>query len=424
MPNQDPIQSPQNTAAPADPQTANSSPVREPPAAPPVIFPQSDLPPFPPAFQDLPKDDTTNTNDIKMPQPVVVETPGSSAPPDVSSTIPKPKKKFGGGKIIATILGLVVLVGGVGAGIILTRQQQILKPRAENNCGAQNCDSTEVCCLTGCKKIADGGCDSGGTGRACPNSGDPTVDGCVGRNVGDEYCSAGTKRHCTWNDSLGECVGSIVSGSCACLPNPHGTPEPNPISCGSVTCDGCTQKCCPTGCKPKGTSCSSTTPSPTPTATPSLGCNALCVPDSNQCMTINGVSLTCYESTSGNRVLAYCRNASCLNQTDCICPTVPPIAPSCIAVKAYDASWAALSSTQLSALTAGDTVNFCVNGSGGTFDKAQFEIGTTVELETSTIRPGTSDFCQSYTILSTDTTVTVLAKIHDQTTNTWVGENF
>jgi hypothetical protein len=45
-----------------------------------------------------------------------------------------PKKKFGGGKIIATILGLVLLVGGVGAGVVLTQQQQLFQPKAAGSC--------------------------------------------------------------------------------------------------------------------------------------------------------------------------------------------------------------------------------------------------------------------------------------------------
>jgi hypothetical protein len=72
-------------------------------------------------------------------------------------------------------------------------------------------------------------------------------------------------------------------------------------------------------------------------------------------------------------------------------------------------------------------VNFCVSGSAttGTFDKAQFEINATLEPETTTRRispESPNDFCQSYTILSTDTTVVVRAKIHN-TILGWFGES-
>jgi hypothetical protein len=92
-------------------------------------------------------------------------------------------------------------------------------------------------------------------------------------------------------------------------------------------------------------------------------------------------------------------------------------APMCVAVNAYDPSWSSLSTAQLSALAVGAQVNFCVGGSApsGTFDKAQFTINGVQQAETTTVRPGSTDFCQSYTILATDTTVSVTAKIHHST---------
>lgn len=126
MPNQnDPSQNQNNN------QQFNSSPIQEPTVTPPVIFPQSDLPPLPPAFQDLAKNDAPNAPSANQPTDQSLNSnSGSDTPSDISSLIPKPKKKFGSGKIIATILGIVVLVGGVGAGVVVTQQQQILQPKA------------------------------------------------------------------------------------------------------------------------------------------------------------------------------------------------------------------------------------------------------------------------------------------------------
>jgi hypothetical protein len=97
---------------------------------------------------------------------------------------------------------------------------------------------------------------------------------------------------------------------------------------------------------------------------------------------------------------------------------------SCSNVKAYSSTWTLLTSAQLSALAPDTVVNFCVAGtaSAGVFDKAQFKIGTTLGGETTTPRPGaTNEFCQSYTIKSTDTTINVKAKIN-HTTLGWQGE--
>jgi hypothetical protein len=134
-----------------------------------------------------------------------------------------------------------------------------------------------------------------------------------------------------------------------------------------------------------------------------------------------------------------CRKAECPTAQNCQCaasPTPPlpthtptptptptptltptPAAPYCAAVKAYDVSWNALTNAQLSSLTAGTSINFCVTGTApsGTFDMARFTIDGIERTVTTLQRPGSTDFCQSYTILSTDTTVTVSALIHHST---------
>jgi hypothetical protein len=68
-------------------------------------------------------------------------------------------------------------------------------------------------------------------------------------------------------------------------------------------------------------------------------------------------------------------------------------------------------------LGVGKTVNFCVLGtaSEGTFDRAKFTINTVAQTETTTKRPTTNDYCQSYTIPSGVTTFNVTAQIHHVT---------
>lgn len=86
------------------------------PAAP-VMSPQADLPPLPMDTQpETKKEDAPSGNP-----------PAPEGQPVISSV---PKKKFGTGKIIATILGILLLVGGVGAGIFLTNEQQLFKQSA------------------------------------------------------------------------------------------------------------------------------------------------------------------------------------------------------------------------------------------------------------------------------------------------------
>jgi len=81
-----------------------------------------------------------------VPQDTVNPSPANSTPSDTGSAAPNndlamsgvvgttpPKKKFAGGKIIATILGLFLLVGGVGAGVFLTGQNQDIREKAATN---------------------------------------------------------------------------------------------------------------------------------------------------------------------------------------------------------------------------------------------------------------------------------------------------
>jgi hypothetical protein len=64
-------------------------------------------------------------------------------------------------------------------------------------------------------------------------------------------------------------------------------------------------------------------------------------------------------------------------------PTLPPIGAACNNVKAYDSGWNPLSGFDLSSLNAGDIVRFAVGGTtdSGFFDKARFTINGTLRPE-------------------------------------------
>ncbi|KKQ92121.1 MAG: hypothetical protein UT17_C0003G0144 [Candidatus Woesebacteria bacterium GW2011_GWB1_39_10] len=124
----------------------------------PVVFPQTDLPPLPPDFQtvqNVPPDSSVTATSTTTATNVIsnVQT-GSAAPADLPPIIVStPKKKFGGGKIIATILGLFLLVGGISGGVILTRQG----PGFTNKAGGSGdtCDfgTTPGQCEANCEAI-------------------------------------------------------------------------------------------------------------------------------------------------------------------------------------------------------------------------------------------------------------------------------
>src|SRR5688500_11443715 len=93
--------------------------------------------PVDPANQSSTVSPTDDTYVSEMPDLINA---GSAAPgvnfPD-PAYVEEPKKKYGGGKgkIIATILGLILLVGGVGTGVYLSQQNQNPEERAAGLCG-------------------------------------------------------------------------------------------------------------------------------------------------------------------------------------------------------------------------------------------------------------------------------------------------
>ena len=380
-----------------------NDPTQNPNPVPPSVFPQSDLPPLPPEFQNLPK------NDVPATAPIDSHA-ASSAPPNFSPITSKPKKKFGGGKIIATILGLIILVGGVGAGIMLTQQKQLVNQKAATT-ACTNAGSTENCygknvgdtCTGGvgtCNLNGNGigcSCNTGGgsggevancSGNTCSVGGFYDANSCYvvhfgcntigGKDINgnwlgcNDWIIATKVQSATFNQT---CGGEQIDVVCAA----HTIPGEPFISTGHTSpCNGQPTAIPTTQPTNNPTASPTASPSPTPTVTP----------------------------------------------TPTPTPTETPIVPSCIAVKAYDSEWTFIPETQLPSLTVGNVVNFCVGGSApaGTFDKAQFMINSVLKAETTDPRPGTNDFCQTYTILSTDTTVNVKAKIH-HSTGGWVGEN-
>ncbi|EKE06361.1 MAG: hypothetical protein ACD_19C00016G0034 [uncultured bacterium] len=145
------------------PTTNNQSPISG--NTPPIFVQEDVLPPMP--QQDIVNPSPANTNT------------GSAAPTDdiVSTVMPAvttsstPKKKFAGGKIIATILGLFLLVGGVGAGVYLTQQNQNINEKAGGIC--QHCEQDECEAEDGCKWIP-----RPGTRYCGPISGDTPNGSC------------------------------------------------------------------------------------------------------------------------------------------------------------------------------------------------------------------------------------------------------
>ena len=78
---------------------------------PPILEVETNLPPMIHEQSSPPTGSAAPNDDVIM--PAVVTT--------------TQKKNFAGGKIIATILGLFILIGGTGAGVYLVQQQQDIR---------------------------------------------------------------------------------------------------------------------------------------------------------------------------------------------------------------------------------------------------------------------------------------------------------
>lgn len=284
---------------------------------PPILEVETNLPPMihdqtpPTAGSAAPNDDLI--------MPAIVTT-GPNLPAQAG-------KKFAGGKIIATILGLFLLVGGIGAGVLLVQQNQNAEEMAKSKDYKDKCK--DVVCASNEQCRGDGNCVWVGnpydpeTGEGDPKSDDrrKRYESIPGYN---ERCLFLTGPEC----GGGAWCSQELASDCA-LWEPSGS-EPEP-----------------------------TTP---PT----------------------------------------------------VAPTTPPNA-SCQNIKAYSgANFVLLTPESISMIKQGDPLHFCVTGaaSSGLFDKARFTINGVAQPETTLVRPGSTDFCQSYVIPAGVTTFNVTAQIH------------
>ncbi len=226
--------------------------------------------------QDNPNQQQTSQSDLTAgsfasqtdlpPMPTELQNGGnvSSVVASPNTIIAKPRGKFGKKKkIIAAILGVIVIVGGIGAGIILTQQPQILEEEA--------CDCTPKCQTTPARDDQMGAGEESGV--TC-SAGDAVLPIC--------------------------CYHAPAAVEIVSTPTPTIEPTPTPTL------------------EPTPTATPSSTPTATTTATPTPissgepnSCGGTCGSNSN-C----GTDFYCYNG--------YCRNPSCPANQDCNCSSPTP----------------------------------------------------------------------------------------------------
>lgn len=325
-------------------------------------------PPANPAFPSLTQNDMPL---VPNPTPPVVPPP----------TITTPKKKFGGGRIIATILGILLLVGGVGAGVFVTQQSQDVRERASEPISPRyaptQCQQVGAACQTSvnCPGVCGSDFTCNDIADTCTGTESPSTTGNPNLNNGEgQACTADGRG--TWTRG------------------PNGE-----LYCGfggQLTCSGATGGGDPcTNAQGQAVSC---------TEVGLIRCNC-----GGDAWVAGKAGQTCFSLCGPIKDSLNCHN--CNPQPD---PTPPPGTARCQNIKAYSTTWTQYSSVNLSELDAGTQVNFCVTGSAsaGTFDRARFTINGTLQAETTTKRPSSQDYCQSYSIPANVTQFTIKAQIH------------
>lgn len=384
---------------------------------PPIVVSEDVLPPMensqiPPTTENLNTEniETQSANDIVNPSPSsdAQTTFGSASPtedikPSATqevTTTSSPQKKFAGGRVIATILGLLLLVGGVGSGVFLVQQNQDIRERAAA--------AGECACSDNAGNAVPGECRPDNS-CFCPSGTSQRNNRCAERSSAPEdqpnetFCSAQNDIWCNGVDATGRSYGFCIERASDRGCNSYLVERGYTINIGGGSYEGTGQNV-----------------------------TYLCPLDYNQ---DNIQDLSCDTSTGGQ-----IRND--LSATSCFCgvlqvdradgtfssyrstcgcggtQTTPPSqTASCQNVRAYSESWTLLTSANLTTLEVGDDVNFCVTGaaSAGNFNKARFTINSVLQAETTTKRPGSNDFCQLYTVPSGVQTFNVTAQINHET---------
>lgn len=385
--------------------------------------------------------------------PLAVED-AQSPPSSFDITPSEPKKKFGGKKIIATILGVLILAGGILGGVVLTRQNQDIREDAAA-CGY--CNSSNICVSCTGGKQSVGECT---TNSQCAPGSDQNPIVCTPGKEDEATCStdgcAGTKtRTCNsqgtgWS-SFSSCEklnpNCPVPGGAACSGKiNNGNLAYSDTNSNSITIDASWVSMCQQVCSDASLYASKCTCTQTGLTG---GCNTNCTIESNlsagqvvsltnpTCGTVQ-IDVGCKNSANTYGSIAFVSKTAATacggtstpkppvstpkptpvpTPTPTQTPSPAPGTAMCVDVKAYTETWTLLTASQLSGLKANNKVNFCVRGSTtqGTFTKAKFTINGAAQAETVTKRPSSDDFCQLYTIPAGTTSFSITAQIFHST---------
>lgn len=375
-----------------------------------------------------------NSNDSGFPNIMSESSDVAPPPPVINGQAQEPSfvptntgKKFGAGKMIATMFGILLLAGGVLAGTFLVRQNQEIREKASAMCdGWASHGSTHTNSQDGCSYYCDNGnwqrqsCPGGGGTGGGGSQGDgggstPQCNSCGG--IGQGTCTGTLATNCTGGS---ECYGNLVNTNGTCtepggntvpVGTPPGlggdtaTPAPGTGAVGSGQCARCDLNChwaapnC--GVYQQGIDCGA----------PAGTCQQVdCLDANNDYVTVFAIDNNCVPGTTGTPPPSY---------------TPPPVTgdplAQCLEIKVWDTNWNQLTTAQIAQLDPGNVVRLTVKGNTtqGTFDRARFGIDGAADVETTLTKPVTGEFYLEYTIPVGTNSFSVTGQVHHVSLNQW-----
>ncbi len=404
----------------------------------------------------VPQDDVVSTPPIS---PIAnVPTNGDSTPPEPTTPSTPvssggdggigsaPKRRGPGAKVIATVFGLVLLVGGVGAGLLLVQQQQILNQGAAGGYISGG-GGSPVCVHAGTYQIQR--CN-------CPTNTSPGYPGCVcSQNctistvtATEGQCFSATAPACGSNQvdiaGQGTCAGSGLCVKLKCTAVLTGAAPNQVLQIGQkvnlkVNVDNISTNDNQNLSRIKRLVITSNNTSAITVAPPTItGTNggfvsqglhnlvatAVAAGKANIRVRVDMVNCPTCGTTSGvcNVVLPLQVAGPTASPTPTATPTTPPVAPQCTGIKMYDDSFTEIPQNEWSSLDPGTVIKFAVTGTtvSGNFDKAEFFVnGTSIGISTTTVPSNSAEFYIDYTIPAGTTTFNVGALLHHLQLDQW-----
>ncbi|BCX15042.1 MAG: hypothetical protein KatS3mg088_725 [Patescibacteria group bacterium] len=303
--------------------------------------------------------------------------------------------------IVASILGILLLAGGVGAGTFLVKQRQDIREKAAlptceqegGKCVPESyyCtegSTSEFRCPTG-KKCGFGDCSLPKSTPSPIKTTEPKPEPTNPPSLCNRVPTNQIRKE--WGNTLTITQEDINKCKAAC---PDGV-----IWVSKYKCDGINLS---QGCQDNGTVLTWNAKAGDSFSVGTLDCGTVQI-DAGCKNSANTYGNVAYLSTSAN---VPCNTPA---------PTNPPIEETtqCLNLKVYDTNWNIIPNNLLSQLKPGDKIRFAASGSpANKIDKAKFTINGVETLEISNKKPGSDEFYTEYEIPSGVRSFTVTVKLH------------